>query len=516
LGFVSVLNDVMGPVMRGPSSSHTAGAWRIGRMVRSLLGEAPVSVRATFDPTGSYAPTYIPLGVDLAFAAGVMGWSMLDERYFQALERAAADGVAITFTVAPLEHTDHPNGVRVEMEARDGRRLDAVAEAGGGGVIRFVRVGDWAVQLDGKSHDVLVEATTGAATEAGARVEEGAALVAPLARHEADGSVLLHARRTRPLEAGQLEGLRAVDGVTQVRVAEPVFEVRAGESLFESGTEMVALAEARGASLGRIMLAYEAEILGLSEAEVLEEMLRRYEIMETSARFGLEDRRVDMLLLAPTASRIFQAESRGALPIGGIHTRAAARSMAVMHCCNSRGVICAAPTGGSAGVVPGVVVSLVEDRSLSREGAVLALFAAAGIGWVMAVRASFSAELAGCQVEIGVAGAMAAAAVVETAGGTARQAADAATISLQNTMGTPCDPVAGACEVPCHTRNAVAASSAFTCADLILGGYSNPIPLDETVDVSYSVGRALPRELRCTAEGGLAVTPSAIALPRSR
>ena len=238
--------------------------------------------------------------------------------------------------------------------------------------------------------------------------------------------------------------------------------------------------------------------------------------METSARFGLEDRRVDMLLLAPTASRIFQAESKGVLPIGGIHTRAAARSMAVMHCCNSRGVICAAPTGGSAGVVPGVVVSLVEDRALSREGAALALFAAAGIGWSWPMRASFSAELAGCQVEIGVAGAMAAAAVVETAGGTARQAADAATISLQNTMGTPCDPVAGACEVPCHTRNAVAASSAFTCADLILGGYSNPIPLDETVDVSYSVGRALPRELRCTAEGGLAVTPSAIALPRSR
>jgi L-serine dehydratase len=279
---------------------------------------------------------------------------------------------------------------------------------------------------------------------------------------------------------------------------------------------MLAVAESRGESLGQATLSYESEILGLSEAEVLEEMLRRLEVMERSAAFGLEDRRVDMLLLEPTASRVFTAESQGRLPTGGIHTRAAARSMAVMHCCNSRGVVCAAPTGGSAGVVPGVVVSLVEDGALTREGAAMALFAASGIGLIVAKRASFAAELAGCQVEIGVAGGMAAAAVVESAGGTARQAANAAAISLQNTLGSPCDPVAGTCEVPCHTRNAVAASSAFTCADLILGGYSNPIPLDETIDVSYAVGQALPRELRCTAEGGLAVAPSALALRRLR
>jgi L-serine dehydratase len=119
-------------------------------------------------------------------------------------------------------------------------------------------------------------------------------------------------------------------------------------------------------------------------------------------------------------------------------------------------------------------------------------------------------------VEIGVAGAMAAAAVVEGVGGTARQAADAAAISLQNTMGSPCDPVAGACEIPCHTRNAVAASSAFTCADLILGGYTNPIPLDEAIDASYEVGKALPGELRCTARGGCATTPSALGMTRLR
>ena len=107
---------------------------------------------------------------------------------------------------------------------------------------------------------------------------------------------------------------------------------------------------------------------------------------------------------------------------------------------------------------------------------------------------------------------MGAAAVVEFAGGSAGQAVDAAAIALQNTMGSICDLVQGGCEIPCHTRNAVAASNAFVCGDLILGGYENPIPLDETIDAMYEVGKMLPSELRCTARGGLAVCPSALSL----
>jgi L-serine dehydratase len=176
------------------------------------------------------------------------------------------------------------------------------------------------------------------------------------------------------------------------------------------------------------------------------------------------------------------------------------------------GVVCAAPTGGSAGVLPGVLVSLLEDRGLHLDTAVRALFAASAVGLIVAHRATFAAEVAGCQVEIGAAGAMAAAAVVDAAGGTARQASDAAAIAFQNTMGSVCDLVQGMVEIPCHTRNAAGASSAFVCADLVMGGYHNPIGLDETIDAVYAVGRMMPAELRCTARGGLAVTPSALAL----
>jgi L-serine dehydratase len=301
-----------------------------------------------------------------------------------------------------------------------------------------------------------------------------------------------------------------------VRYLPPLYHVKQGEALFSSAAEMVSLAEERGCSLGQLALAYESQLLGISQEAVLEQVTGRLEVMERSVHLGLDDQRVDMLLLNPTASQILESESEGRLAVGGIHSRAAARAMAVMHACNSRAVVCAAPTGGSAGVIPGVLVSLAEERGLAHESAAHALLAASAVGLVVARRATFAAETAGCQVEIGAAGAMAAAAVVEAAGGSAQQAVDAAAIALQNTMGSVCDPVHGTCEIPCHTRNAVAASSAFVCADIVLGGYRNAVPLDETIDASYEVGKALPRELRCTAAGGLAVTPSARSLQRLR
>ena len=265
-------------------------------------------------------------------------------------------------------------------------------------------------------------------------------------------------------------------------------------------------------SLGNVAIQYEMEILGITEDEVKQEMEKRLKIMTDSVNAGFDDKNISMSLTKPSANKIFESEKNGRLAIGGIHTRAAARAMATMHIDNSMGVVCAAPTGGSAGVLPGIITTLIEERKIDSAKAVEILFAASAIGLIIAKRATFSAELAGCQVEIGASGAMAAAAVVEFAGGTAKEAIDAAAIALQNTMGSVCDTVQGGCEIPCHTRNASATSNAFLCADLILGGYQNPVPLDETIDAMYEVGKAMPIELRCTSKGGIAVTPSAIAL----
>jgi L-serine dehydratase len=261
-----------------------------------------------------------------------------------------------------------------------------------------------------------------------------------------------------------------------------------------------------------VALEYEAALLGFPKAQVLAEALRRLDVMSRSVERGLDPSLAGMQLLHPSAGKVYAAEAEGRLAAGGLHTRAAARALAAMHVCSSSGIVCAAPTGGSAGVLPAVLTTLMAEKGLDRERAALALLAAGAVGVVVANRATFAAEVAGCQVEVGAAGAMAAAAAVDAAGGSAPQAADAAAIVFQNAMGSVCDLVQGIVEIPCHTRNAAAASDALVCADLVLGGYANPVPLDETIDAVYAVGQMLPSELRCTARGGLAVTPTARAM----
>jgi L-serine dehydratase len=513
--YVSILNDVLGPIMRGPSSSHTAGSFRIGGMVRSLLGDDPSYVKLTVDPDGSMAPTLVQLGVDIAFVTGAMGWSMMDDDYPSAIERAREQGARFDFPIAPLSHSSHPNAMWIQAESADGKTLSAGAESIGGGSIRFTHVDGWEVDLFGEFCDLLVETSADAADDVESMLH-AIGFAAGVKQKERGSVVLFHVSSGAPLDPLLKARIEAHTGVCRARYAEPFCRVKTGSGLFSRAVEMVTEAESRSCSLGKIALAHESALLEMSEDEVLEEIRNRLDVMQASVEFGLDDRQADMMLLHPTARTILDAEASNRVAVGGIHTRAAARSMAVMHACNSRAVVCAAPTGGSAGVIPGVLSSLTRERGLDRDTACSGLLAAGAVGSIVASRATFAAETAGCQVEIGAAGAMAAAAVVEIAGGSPQQATDAAAIALQNTMGSVCDPVQGTCEVPCHTRNAVAASNAFVCADLILGGYENPVPLDDSIDASFAVGKALPRELRCTAAGGLAVAPSALSMERLR
>lgn len=511
---VSILNDVMGPVMRGPSSSHTAGAYRIALLACDLLGEPAARIGLTFDPNGSYAPTYRPLGVDLAFAAGCLGWEMADPRYAEALDAVAASGIDLSFRVGDLERPNHPNAVLVEMTGASGGTLVLHARAIGGGIVDVDGLGPFQIALDGRRHATFVECV--GADEPSLRQQVERALgssQAPTRRTHGD-QVQLQWTSDCPLPDHALDALRAGPGVSAVRRARPVLLPQLGEADYDSASLLIQHATVAGESLATMARRSEARLLGRPESELDELIWKRYEIMRSSVEQGMRDDQVNLPLTAPSAARIADSDQRGVLPLGGILTRVGARALAAMHVCNSKGVICAAPTGGSAGTIPGVLVTMEQEQGRTREQLTRAMWTAGFIGAVVARRATFAAEIAGCQVEIGVAGAMAAAAVVEVAGGSPGQAGDAAAVSLQNTMGTVCDSVGGGCEIPCQSRNAVAAANAFLCADMVVGGFPNPIPLDETIDASYEVGKQLPSSLRCTAGGGLAVTPSAQELVR--
>ncbi len=510
----SIFNDILGPVMRGPSSSHTAGSFHVAVLARALLGDAPARARFVFDPAGSYARVYEQQGVDRAFAAGLLGWPLTDPRFLEAPEAAAAEGLAIAFSVQPVAGADHPNTVEIDLESAAGERLSLRAKSVGGGAIEIDRIGEWPVRLTGETWCVLAEVATGAETRVLRLLGSDACATDGTVTLAGAGRLFMVVPRVEPLPPALREAALGTPGVFSLREGPPIGFAKRGRPLFTSADEMLALAEARGWSLGRTALAYEAALLGAEAPSLDEEMRRRFEIMRAAVDAGLSASAPAMQLLAPTARKVMDAEAAGRVAIGGLHTRAAARAMAVMHVNGAMGVVCAAPTGGSAGVLPGVVVSLAEERGLAPDLLTRTLFAAGAIGLIVSFRATFAAEVAGCQVEIGAAGAMAAAAVVESAGGSARQAADAAAIAFQNTMGSVCDLVQGMVEIPCHTRNAAGAASAFVCADLVMGGYENPVGLDETVDAVYAVGRMMPSELRCTARGGLAIAPSALTLRR--
>ncbi len=510
----SIFNDVLGPVMRGPSSSHTAASYHIGRTARALLGARPHRARFRFDRDGSYYQVYEEQGADLAFAAGLMEWPIADERFESALDAAAAAGLAIEFAGCALPRGDHPNSVEIALEGDRGQTVEAVAKSTGGGGFVFTELNRWPVEIKGDRHAVAVEFDAAAEGEVGPILDRAGSADLAEAALSSGGRLFALRKYSSAPDPGAIARLNAHESVHRVWSTPPLFFIKRGVPLFASAAQMISLAQKRGVSLGRLALAYEAALLDRSEMSILAETRRRFDVMRNSISNGLDDRKVRMQLLGPSAGAIMDADASGLLAVGGMHTRAAARALAALHCNCSGQVVCAAPTGGSAGVLPGVIATLVEEQGLSIDDAALGLLAAGAVGVVVDERATFAAEIAGCQVEIGAAGAMAAAAVVDAAGGSAAQAADAAAIAFQNTMGSVCDLVQGIVEIPCHTRNAIAASSAFVCADLILGGYVNSVPLDETIDTVLAVGKAMPPELRVTARGGLAVAPSARALER--
>ena len=513
LTFISIFNDVLGPVMRGQSSSHTAGSYYIGKLIRELHGETPSKAVFTFAPNGSYARVFQAQGSDLAFAAGLMGWSITDERFTKALDIAEDQNLLIRFLVSPFPEADHPNSVKIALQSEEGKSLTAVAKSTGGGSVRIIRLDDWIVDLDGKNHMIFVHCTE-------SNINEIQALLNPISSNiaiqEKNHQTLLSATLKSRINPALRSKIESLSTPKEIWLSSPFVFPKNGEPIFSSAEDINRITTEKDLSLGEIALQYEASLLGLSEEDCLEEMKNRLRVMQDAIKAGFQDQKVNMQLLEPSAHQIDLAIKRKTVAIGGPHAKAAARAMAVMHTANSMGIVCAAPTGGSAGVLPGVISILIEEKDLDETQAVLALFAAGAIGLILALRATFAAEVAGCQVEIGAAGAMGAAAAVNAVGGRADQALDAAAISFQNTMGSVCDLVQGICEIPCHTRNAAAASGAFICADLVLGGYQNPVPLDETIDAVFSSGKMLPAELRCTSLGGLAITTSALHLKKNR
>ncbi|MBZ4664719.1 MAG: sdaAA [Caloramator sp.] len=283
--------------------------------------------------------------------------------------------------------------------------------------------------------------------------------------------------------------------------------------MYNTGLELMDLANSKKCRIYEIVIENEVELQGISREEIVLKMKRALEVMKSSAQEAL-DKEVKSVsgLIGGDAKKLEDYRKNGNTLCGDTVVKAMARALSCSEVNAAMGRIVAAPTAGSCGILPAALITAGEKLNKTEDEIVNALFTASGIGQIIAKNATVSGAEGGCQAECGAAAAMAAAAIVEMAGGTPEMCLNAASIALKNIMGLVCDPIAGLVEAPCAKRNASGVVNALISAELALAGIKSIIPFDEVVEAMYRVGKALPEVLRETALGGIAATPTGIKL----
>ena len=281
---------------------------------------------------------------------------------------------------------------------------------------------------------------------------------------------------------------------------------------FKTAVELLELCRQTQCPISEVMRRRECELGETTRDQVDHRMAKVLEIMRASATQPLKKPSKSMGgLIGGESKKLYDHAARGKAICGDILQRAMTYAMGVAEVNASMGLIVAAPTAGSAGIVPGLLLALQDCYKISDDRLVDALFNAGAVGYLAMRNATVAGAVGGCQAEVGVAAAMAASATVELMGGTPEQCMDAGSTVLMNLLGLVCDPVGGLVEYPCQNRNAAGVANALIAAELSLSGVKQLIPFDEMLETMYAVGRRIPIELRETALGGCAVTPSACA-----
>jgi L-serine dehydratase len=505
--YPDLFNDVFGPVMQPGSSSHTAGPCRLGRLAADLLGEPVGRIRVLLDEHGSFSGTFGVMAEDRAMVAGALGMGPDDERLFRALELARDRGVEVGFELTTLAGSDHPNA--------GGRVRSLLGASTGGGMVettlidgfplRFIGDGfllllfDPHQRLTGPDIDRLRAAVPGLVEAHDVRVDGRGRLVA------------LHLAEAPVAASAELAAVRAA-GVEDALLRPVLPVVRRPDRaprLFDTMTSWRRLADERSLPLWEVALQYETGSAGWSREAVIEQMRSIAAVMDRQTRAAYE-RGVEVPVspfkpdfTAPWARR--QASpSRLTDPLTADTVRWAYGAGAGIPGVET----VTGPMGSGGGYIDAALSAVRDHRGLDDDDLLHGLFVAGGVGLLAFMRTEPTGEVLGCTGEGGVCGAMAAAGIAAMAGATPQQVEDAASLALQAFTGMPCDPIPGGGCQPCRSRLLAATCMAHVFADVAMAGHAAVLPLDEAIDVADTVGRALPRELLCTAEGGACATPT--------
>jgi L-serine dehydratase len=510
--YCSIFNEVLGPIMVGPSSSHTAGPTRIGKFTRSLVGGKVKEAKIIFDENGSYPLTYRGQGSDRGFLSGLLGYETSDGRIRDAKKYAKME-FEYKLDFEDLK-ANHPNTARIDAKSASGIRHIVDSHSTGGGMFEIIGIDGFKVSSTGDFHELFVFSKSG-----GNVVEDVRTIVGKtvddfiFSKVEKDDECLIHIKIDKEINADLIGDIKKIEEVMEVSYVEPILvspsKIKVDIPFFNAA-EAYEYGKENKLEFWELGLRYEMARSGLSEQQLFGIMEEVFEAMKYSAECGMSGDIKMQGYLNPSSHKIAKAKENGSLMDAGLINTATVWAVGVMEFNSAIGAIVAAPTAGSAGVIPGSIIGTGIEMGMSKHDICKAMFAAATVGIFIQHQATFAAEVAACQAENGSASSMAAAGVVHMIGGTLDQSFKAAALALQNLLGLVCDPIAGLVDIPCINRNAVSAANSIVSANMVVGGFDPYVPLDEVIQAMASIGEAMPASLKCTGGGGLCTTKTGI------
>lgn len=535
--------DVIGPNMIGPSSSHTAGALRISLLAAQMMSGEVKS--AKFLLYGSFARTYQGHGTDRALVGGILGFKPDDPRIRESFEIAKERGITYSFEFDYDDDTVHPNTVDITLRSEHSF-VTVRGESVGGGRAVIRRINGVEIEFTGLYNTIMIYHI------------DRPGVVARLTNVLADNQINIAFMRLYREQKGkraymiietdetipepvseQLNQLESVERALIIPTIDSAskLEVEEGNEReaelaererdladidpdlldFNSAKALVESCRILNLPISEVMIRREELLFNRSRRESLALMERAWSIMKQAVHDSIHNPRRSIGGLIGGESSMLErqrkeAEAAGREALSGnLISRASQYAMGVLEVNASMGLIVAAPTAGAAGIVPGTLIAIAEQKGFSDEEMIHALYTCAAIGMLIMAHGSVSGAEGGCQAETGSASAMAAAAVTQLLGGSPQDACGSASTCLQNVLGLVCDPIGGLVEAPCQRRNSLGTANAILAAEMSLAGLDNIVPLDEMIIVTRDVGSNLPSSLRETGLGGTAVAPSACA-----
>lgn len=506
----SIFNDVIGPVMRGPSSSHTAASWRVAMMAVQMINGALKKALIEFDKEGAWVTNYEEQGTVLGMNGGLLEIDMADDKMKETDRIARERNVDIFYAISSFENS-HANSMQISLSADNGDEVCVLAASLGGGSFEIQKIDSFNVNMNGDHHLLILWATSQIKNELSQLSPEGSTI----RQAATEDNSLYVIESSEAFSKELIDHLKGFDEIRKVCAIKPIMPIISGREKklpFETIASLVEYSQKEGMSLGALGLLYEECRSGLSTDVLKSKMQQIIEIIDDSIKKGLAGTSYSDRILPQQSNLVAKAEKKGRILQGSIVNTIIENVAAIMESKSALEVIVANPTAGSCGTVGAALKAVSDEIEADMDERIMAYYAAGLVGAYFAMGPGFSAEEHGCQVECGASAGMAAAGIVELFKGNASEGLGAASMAIQNMIGLVCDPIADRVEAPCLGKNTSAAVNALSSATMAISGFAHLIPLDQVLETVQRVSADMPTCVKCTGLGGLAITPAAIKL----